>query len=113
MKPLKKTQSKLAFVGMAIVAGLGMVSTSALAQSSLNTPMLASACANCHGTNGNAAPGSTVPGLAGYNREAFITAFNAFKKGERQATIMHQISKGYSDAQIAALATYFAEQKKN
>jgi cytochrome c553 len=81
--------------------------------STLNTQFLASNCANCHGTNGHSVPGSPVPGLAGYERNAFIERFNAFKKGERPATIMHQISKGYNDEQIAALATYFAAQKKN
>jgi cytochrome c553 len=28
------------------------------------------------------------------------------------ATIMHQLSKGYTDEQIAAIATYFAAQKR-
>lgn len=37
---------------------------------------------------------------------------NAFKTGIRPATVMHQISKGYSDAQIELLAAYFAAQKK-
>jgi cytochrome c553 len=35
-----------------------------------------------------------------------------FKNGRRPATIMHQIAKGYSDEQIAAIAAYFAAQKK-
>jgi cytochrome c553 len=36
----------------------------------------------------------------------------AYKNGTRAATLMHQISKGYSDEQIAQLADYFAAQKK-
>eukprot|EP01031_Cornospumella_fuschlensis_P004145 gene4145-5188_t len=32
----------------------------------------------------------------------------AFKSGARTATVMHQISKGYNDAQIQALAGYFS-----
>ena len=82
-------------------------------EATLNTQQLASNCANCHGTNGNAVAGSVVPGLAGYNRDTFIAAMTAFKTGEKPATIMHQISKGYSDAQIVVLANYFAAQKKN
>nr|MBA3590336.1 cytochrome C [Methylibium sp.] len=35
----------------------------------------------------------------------------AFRDGKRPATVMHQIAKGYSDAQITALAAYFAAQK--
>jgi cytochrome c553 len=37
---------------------------------------------------------------------------NAFKNGARPATLMHQIAKGYSPAQIEQLAAYFAAQKK-
>ncbi|OYU99036.1 MAG: cytochrome C, partial [Burkholderiales bacterium PBB5] len=32
----------------------------------------------------------------------------AFKAGQREATVMHQIAKGFSDAQIAQLAAYFS-----
>jgi len=35
----------------------------------------------------------------------------AYKSGERPATIMHQIAKGYTDAQIEAMAAFFAAQK--
>ena len=35
-----------------------------------------------------------------------------FKAGRKPATIMHQLSKGYSDEQIVAIAGYFAAQKK-
>jgi len=35
-----------------------------------------------------------------------------FKSGKKPATIMHQLSKGYTDEQLAALAAYFASQRK-
>jgi cytochrome c553 len=35
-----------------------------------------------------------------------------FKTGKKPATIMHQLSKGYSDEQIEQLAAYFAALKK-
>ena len=35
-----------------------------------------------------------------------------FKSGARPATIMHQLSKGYTDEQLAAIAGWFAAQKK-
>lgn len=73
---------------------------------------LAAQCANCHGTNGNAQPGGFP--LAGRDRKYIIDQMAAFKSGARTgaaATIMHQISKGYSDEQIALMADYFAAQK--
>nr|NDG07139.1 cytochrome C [Oxalobacteraceae bacterium] len=36
----------------------------------------------------------------------------AFRTGERKATIMHQIAKGFSEAQTQQLAEYFAAQKR-
>ncbi|MBL8519488.1 MAG: c-type cytochrome [Betaproteobacteria bacterium] len=72
---------------------------------------MAATCAACHGTNGNSA-GGAVPGLAGTNKEYFVNQMAAFKQGKREATIMHQLAKGYSDAEITALGDYFAAQKK-
>lgn len=85
--------------------------SSAMAQSAaLEARSLAASCANCHGTNGAAAPGMVA--LAGYDRAGLVKAMADFKSGARPATIMHQLSKGYSEAQIEAIAGYFATQKK-
>ena len=63
-----------------------------------------------HGTNGaRAAPGATLPGIAGRPAAEIVQAMKEFKEGKRPATLMHQIAKGYSDAEIAAIAAYFAE----
>ena len=69
---------------------------------------MAANCAPCHGTAGKAVPGSPVPALAG--RGDIAESMKAFKEGKREATVMHQIAKGYGDAEIAALAAYFAKQ---
>ena len=73
---------------------------------------LAASCANCHGTDGRVAADSTVSGLAGLNKNYLAAQMNAFKSGARPSTIMQQLSKGFNDAQIDALAAYFAAQKK-
>jgi cytochrome subunit of sulfide dehydrogenase len=72
---------------------------------------LAANCAACHGTNGNSA-GGAVAGLAGLDKDYVINQMKLFKEGKREATLMHQIAKGYTDAEIAALAEYFSTQKK-
>jgi cytochrome c553 len=69
---------------------------------------LAATCANCHGTDGRAAAGSRVTSLAGLDRAYLVQQMADFKSGARPATVMHQISRGYSSDQIDALATYFA-----
>ncbi len=82
------------------------------AKEALYVKSLAATCANCHGTNGKAVEGSSVVSIAGLDKAYTIAQMKAFKAGTRPATIMHQLSKGYSDAQIEVLATYFAAQKK-
>jgi len=73
---------------------------------------LAATCANCHGTDGHAINGATVLGLAGRSADQLVAQMKAFRSGERKATIMHQIAKGFSDAQTQQLAEYFAAQKR-
>lgn len=71
---------------------------------------LAANCAMCHGTNGRPAPGSSGAVLAGRPAADIVDAMKSFKEGRRDATIMHQIAKGYGDAEIAAIAAWFAKQ---
>ena len=73
---------------------------------------LAASCAQCHGTDGRAVQGSAVVSIAGMEKNYLVTQLNAFKTGARPATVMHQISKGYSDAQIEMIANYFAAQTR-
>jgi len=84
--------------------------TAVVAQGQVNEIRVwAAACATCHGTEGRAVPG-IVP-LASMPQSAIEQAMLDFKHGRRPATIMHQLAKGYSDEQIAAIAAYFAAQK--
>jgi sulfide dehydrogenase cytochrome subunit len=90
------------FVGLASAV-------SALAQADANAGRYVAAnCANCHGTNGVAK--GAMPSLAGQKKEFITEQVRAFRDGKRPATLMHQISKGYTDAQIDAIADHFARQ---
>ncbi len=96
-----------------IVAGfLTAVSSHSFAQVAdpLQVRSWAAGCANCHGTNGVAQPG--MESLAGANKDELLKKMLDFKSGRKPATIMHQLAKGYSDEQLAAIAGYFAAQKK-
>lgn len=86
-------------------------SARAQGQDALYTRSLAATCAACHGTDGHAAAGSKVPALAGVARQELATLLREFKAGARPATLMTQLSKGFSDAQIDQLAAYFSAQK--
>lgn len=96
-----------ALFGIAVVA---MTAVPALAQSAIESgPLIAQACVGCHGQAG--AGQGVVPKIAGYNRELFIAQWGAFKANQRPATIMNRVARGYTDAEVAALAEYFARIK--
>jgi cytochrome subunit of sulfide dehydrogenase len=69
---------------------------------------LAATCANCHGTNGQAR-GDMKP-LAGMSAEKLLALVNDYKSGNQPASIMHQISKGYTETQLKLIAAYYAAQ---
>jgi len=73
---------------------------------------LAANCAACHGTNGRPAPNSVLPGLAGKPSGELLTAMTQFKDGRKPASLMHQLSKGYSDEELQALADHFSKQSR-
>lgn len=91
--------------------GLVLLSLSAVAsaEDAVQIRSLAASCANCHGTGGIAQEG--MESLAGKPQDYLLRALMDFKSGKRPATVMHQLSKGYSDLQLEQLATYFAAQK--
>ena len=80
-------------------------------QDALYVRSLAATCAACHGTEGRAAEGGSVPRLAGQSRETVAAQMRAFKAGTRPSTVMTQLSKGFSEAQIDQIAGYFSTLK--
>ena len=98
------------FAPAAALCLLAMAGTSHAADPNL-ARNLAATCANCHGTNGNAVKGSGLDSLAGVPTDKTLQKLADFKSGDKPASIMHQIAKGYTDAQLDLIATYFAAQK--
>ncbi len=75
--------------------------------------VLAATCVTCH------APQSTpggIPALSDHTADALLARLSAFKSmghaaSNAHATIMPLLLQGYDDAQIAALATWFARKE--
>lgn len=91
-----------------LIGGLG-ITAPALYAAGPSGAMLAGTCAACHGTNGSSV--GITPSLAGGTAEYFIDTMQAFKYGDRDATVMDRVAKGYSDEQIAKMGEFFAKQK--
>jgi sulfide dehydrogenase cytochrome subunit len=117
-----------------LAAGLALGSSGAFAADMASTSMLSDTCVGCHGPGGNST-GPATPGIAGLSKNYFIAAMLAYKYDNdedaiekvvaenprvleadefeslrRTATIMGRIAKGYSEAEIFAMADYFAQQ---
>jgi len=93
----------------AVATALVLLAAQAGAQESTLARSLAATCANCHGTEGRAL-GDMKP-LAGVSAEMILAQLADLRSGAKPATVMHQIAKGYTDAQLRLIAGYFAVQK--
>lgn len=70
--------------------------------------VLVASCASCHGPDGRSS--TSIPSLAGQPESRLLQRMQAFKAGTApDATIMTRLLKGYDDAQIKALAQWFAQ----
>ncbi len=97
----------LAVAALATASGAAAQPTAA----DLDTRALAATCASCHGTDGRAVEGQPMVRLAGQQAAYISEQRRAFRDGKRPATVMHQLTKGYTDAQIDQIAAYFAAIK--
>jgi len=92
-----------------IAAALAVAAPLGTATAQDGAPLIAQGCAGCHGQDG--AGQGTVAAIAGYDRAQFLTVWAEFRADARPATIMNRIAKGYTEAEVAALADYFASLK--
>ncbi|NKC31667.1 hypothetical protein [Falsiroseomonas selenitidurans] len=69
-------------------------------------PPVAQACLGCHGPAGGGA--GAVPAIAGRDAGELRALLHAFRSGERPATIMDRIMRGYDEAELGIMAEHFA-----
>ena len=71
---------------------------------------IAAGCASCH--HGERRSGAAIPELAGMDKATIVLRVREFRDGRRPSTIMQQLARGYTDAQIEAAASYLSAQKR-
>jgi sulfide dehydrogenase cytochrome subunit len=81
---------------------LGIATAAAAAE----PPPGATSCSGCHPPSASAE--TKVPPLRGQNSAEIVAAMQAFRSGGRPSTVMGRIAKGFSDAEIRAIAAWVA-----
>lgn len=66
-------------------------------------------CFGCHGPDGRS-PGA-IPGLNGKGAAYIVQTLKDFRSGNRASTVMGRHAKGYTDAEVEALAKYIGSLK--
>ena len=95
-------------IGRALAAAIGIASIAA-AVASAEPPAGAASCSGCHPVSPRVI--SPVPRIAGVDQVALARALHDFRSGQRPATVMDRIAKGFTDEEIQAIAAWYATQR--
>jgi cytochrome c553 len=74
-----------------------------------DAPPGASSCSGCHSPH--ATDTSTPPRLIGRDPAKMVAALQEFRSGQRAATIMDRVVKGFTPDEIQAIAAWYGAQK--
>ena len=92
-----------------LAAAVGLVSIAAAAVAAAEPPPGAVACTGCQPASSRVS--GPVPRLAGQDQAAIVRAMQEFRSGVRTGTVMDRIAKGFTDAEIQAIAAWYAGQR--
>ena len=92
-------------LGSAVIAGAVLAAPALAADAAL----LASTCTGCHTTSARIT--TSIPRIAGLPEVVLAEAMRAFRTGQRPATVMDRIAKGFTDDEIQQLAAYFSSRR--
>ena len=88
-----------------LTAAAWMMGPPALAEMASGA-VLANTCYSCHGTDGRSV--GEMPTIAGKSEDFIVKKLLGFKAGTLEGTVMGRIAKGFTDAEIRALAKFYA-----
>lgn len=94
---------------LSIMAFCGIVSAMPSLAADININGLANTCNSCHGIGGFSV-GPANPSIGGQSADYLKKVMLEQKSGERYSSLMGRLLKVYSEAEISALADYYAAQ---
>jgi cytochrome c553 len=74
-----------------------------------DAPPGASSCSGCHPASRTV--DTPVKRLIGSNPAEIVAAMQAYRSGQRPATVMERIAKGFTDDETKAIADWYGAQK--
>ncbi len=107
------TQHRLPILGLAAATAIAAAAFAAPAQAGgkiARADLIAANCFNCHGFEGESV--GVIDGLQEMTSKGLIKRMKEFRSGAKPSTIMSRIAKGYTDAELEAVARYFANLGK-
>jgi cytochrome subunit of sulfide dehydrogenase len=93
----------------AVAAACLFALTLAVSAAPVTPPSGAASCTGCHAADAKVE--TRVPRIAGRPAAEIVAAMEAFRTGQKPATVMDRIAKGFSDAEIRAIAEWLGAQK--
>jgi len=96
-------------MGRALAAAIGVTSIAVAVAAAAEPPAGAASCSGCHPASTRVT--SPVPRLSGIDQTAIVRAMQDFRSGQRAGTVMDRIAKGFTDAEIQAIAAWYASQR--
>lgn len=92
------------------ISAILVVLAAPVAQAGPHIKTLADSCGICHGTDGKP-PKDGLDRLAGMSKSEFIDEMFDLKQDPTKGRLMSVIARGYSNAEIRAMADYFSKLK--
>jgi cytochrome c553 len=109
MHELARALARAAAVAGVAAAAIAAAAASPDPHDPHDGPAGAASCSGCHPASETV--DTPVPRIAGRDPQAIAAALRAFRSGQRPATIMDRIARGFDDAEIQALAAWFGAQR--
>jgi len=96
-------------LGLGVLAFLACSLAAVPAAVAVDPEVLASTCSGCHTPSDTLS--TAIPRIRGLPEIVIVETMRAFRAGQRSATVMDRIAKGFTDDEIRQLATYFSALK--
>jgi cytochrome c553 len=103
---MRQVKPRLVACGWGLFAGIALAWTAA---SAADPQLLASSCSGCHSSAEKLT--TSIPRIRGLPEAVLLETLRGFRAGQRPATVMDRIARGFTDDEIKQLAAHFSSRR--